>query len=297
MTRFRLQLSAALLAALVVTSLASAEVVERVRVAEPGRTVTASLPPGVFLLLTSPPDYLRAQASATEGSWVGPAFAASGKPDLGGRASIDWKVRFESTTRNTEDAARAALELGWKETLRGGISVPHVVAGRTVGTFDGDFVLTVSDEADASHEAAMAFPIAPRLYAVVNFRLTAPSRTSAGEFGEFFVNAVRATTWNRGQAIRSLSGVRIQGNLPPTRVTVRGDARRVTGTVADAFRHPLLGARVVLDRRTGQSWRRLTATKTNTRGEFAIRVGARGAYRVTAFLGSVSLTGPTVRAG
>ena len=287
------------LAALIAVSIASAQVVDRVRIADAGRTLTAGLPPGVFLLLVSPPGYTRASAGSTEGSWVGPEYRATGKPDLRGRTTIQWTVRFNNQAKNSEDAALGAVERGWRETLRGGISVPHLIGRRDIGTLDGDFVLTAgSGAADASYEAAMAFPIAPRLFAVVNFFLTTPSGTSAAPYGEYVVGeSVRAGTWNRGQAFRAMAGIRIQGNLPPTRMSVRGTARLVSGSVADAFRHPVVGARLTLERLTGRAWRKVTSTKTDERGSFRVRVGRRAQYRAVATLGTASIRSVAVTAG
>ena len=224
-----ISLAVALSSALLVVPFAAAEVVERVRLMEAGRTLTAGLPPGVFLLLVSPPGYERSENSGSKGSWVGPDYRATRQPELRGRTSIEWELRFDNQSKNSEDAARAGLDRRWEQTVKGGISVPHVVDGRDVGTFDGDFVLTVGPaSADASYEAAMAFPIAPRLFAVVRFFVTGPAGRSTGSFGEYVVmDTVGVSTWNRGQAFRSMAGIRIQGNLPPTRLFVRGGAGRV----------------------------------------------------------------------
>ena len=141
--------SLAILAATAAAALAApSQVIERVRVADAGRPATASIPPGVSIVLVSPPDYTRQTSAAAEGTWIGPDYHAAEKPDVGGRALIRWHVDFETQARNSEQAAVAALTRGWRESLRGGVSVPHVVGRTTVGTIDGDYVLTAAPEPD-----------------------------------------------------------------------------------------------------------------------------------------------------
>jgi len=289
----------ALAAALLLVASSSAVVVERVSLADAGRPLTQILPPGVFLVLVSPPEYARQSGNGTGGSWLGPEYRATGNGSVAGRATLAWKLGFDNRAKDTEEAARAALAKGWKETLRGGISVPHVVGKQAVGTLDGDFVLTVSPgDGDAAHEAAMAFPVAPRLHAVITFEAGEPATDSAGELGKHIVlNGIPASTWNRGQSIRAMAGVRIDGNLPPTRITAVASGRSVRGTVADAFRHSLVAAPVALERLADGSWRRLTSTRTDKRGGYSIRVGSRGRYRAVATLGQLTVTSRPVRAG
>ncbi len=89
----------AALAALVVSPLAAATSVERVRVAGPG--VTAAFPRGISLELTSPPEYRRGSVSAdrTSGRWLGPEYWASGDTSKRGTTSIRWSVDFQGRAR------------------------------------------------------------------------------------------------------------------------------------------------------------------------------------------------------
>lgn len=272
------------------------QVDERVRVAEAGQPVTATLPPGVFLVLASPPDYARQSSGGTTGSWVGPEYRATGGSGPAGRARIEWMVRFEAGAKKTDEAATAALGQGWKDDFKGGISIPHLVGRRTVGTLDGDFVHTQGwREGEAVREAAMAFPLAPRLLVLVNFVAPEPAMEDAGAQGQYQVNSLPASLWNRGQMIRALSGVRVEGNLPPTRVTISAAGSRLRGTVGDAFRHPLVGARVSVERLAG-GWRKAATTRTDARGEYAVRVGRRGRYRAVVTLGKTTAISPTALA-
>jgi hypothetical protein len=293
-------LVAALALFLIVTAVAEGQSIERVPVTS-GGAATAGLPASVVVSLTSPPDYTRNAVNGSSGSWVGPEFWASGKRDANGHAALAWTLAFDKSTRNTEQEARAALKRGWKDDLRGGVSVPHIVLGRNVGTIDGDFVLTAGTGAsDASYELAMAFAVAPGLNTTVDFLLTSPATDSAGGNGQYLVSgAVPAALWNRGQALRAMSGVALEGNLPPTRITARvaGGGALVRGTVGDAFRHPVLRERVTLQRSTGNGWRRLTTTRTDFTGAYSVRVGRRAQYRVVAGAGKSLVASAPVEAG
>lgn len=280
---------------------AASQPVDRVRVADVGGALTADLPPTVFVSLAPPADYVRNAASAEHGDWTGPEYWASGKRDQGGRASISWTIRFDNRSPGSEAAARAGLIRSWGETLHGGVSVPHVVLGRQVGTIDGDFVLAVAAGAsNASHELAMAFAVAPHLYAVVDFLLTSPAASSAGAAGEYLVlGSIPASTWNRGQALRAMTGVHVEGNLPPTRISAKAtsDGRVLHGILADAFRHPVIRTPVMLESLRAGSWRKVTSTRTDFTGAYSIRIGRRAEYRVVAGLGTASIASVAVRAG
>ena len=291
----RLLVSFGLVLGTAATALAApAQVIERVQIAQAGRPATASIPAGVSLLLVSPPDYSRAAATETQGTWVGPDYRAAGKPDLGGRAAIRWQVGFDTQSRSSEAAALAGLSKRWRETLRGGVSVPHVVGRTTVGTIDGDYVLTIAPEPDAAaQEAALAFAIAPGVHATVSFVASEPADNSADTFGAYQVfGSIGAATWNRGQLFRALTGVRLDGNLPPTRVTALAARRTIRGTVGDAFRHPVVGARVALQRANGTGGG--ATTRTDSRGAYKIGGVSRGRYRVVATVGTSSATSPVV---
>jgi hypothetical protein len=258
-------------------ALAGASSVERVRVAGPG--VTAAFPRGISLELASPPDYTR----GAEGTWTGPDYWASGKRDAGGKASIRWSVDFQATSSSARSIALNAPRHRWPVDRKDPLSVPHFVGKRVVGTILGFYVITRSPgEFDAAYEAVLAFPVAPKAYSVVRFELAEPATDSAGEWGNYLVRGIDlASIWNRGQAFWALSGVKVLGNLPPTRVDLAATGRVLRGAVADAFRHPVLGVPVSIQRRKGTSWRRVTATKSDQKGAFALRA-SRGTYRAVA---------------
>ncbi len=279
-----------LAAPLLVVVPAAAAVIDRVRIAEAGGAVTRSFPPSVFVSVTSPGDYVRASSSSSGGRWLGPRYQATGNGSLGGETSIAWHLRFTSGQKDAEAAAETVAHRGWPVDIKGGVSVPHVVAGRTVGTILGHYVLRRAPGAkSAAFDAAFAFPVASRLYALLRFELLEPATDDAGDQGRYVVKgSLPASIWNRGQAFWALTAVRLEGNLAPTRVAARvaPNGQAVRGTVADAFRHPIIGARVVLERETGAGWTRVASARTNSRGAYSVRgISRPGRYRAVAAVG------------
>ena len=276
---------------------AAAQTIDRVRVAEAGAPLTSGFARTVFVTLAPPPEYSRAAA----GRWVGPRYQATGDGTVGGPTSLSWTLRF-GEGGDPAAAANALLTHGWPLDIRGGVSVPHVVRGRTVGTILGRYVLTRAPGADsARYEATVAFPLAPRVLALLRLEAAEPESESAGDAGRYLVNgAVPVAVWNRGQTLWALTAVRVEGSLQPTRVSAQaaGGASVVRGAVADAFRHPVAGARVQLQRRDGGRWSRVAATRTNAAGRYRIRgVLQRGVYRTVATLGAAAARSRPVVAG
>lgn len=262
-------------ASLVCAGTTSAAAVERIPLAS--RPETAGFPPGVFLTLVSPAQY----AAQAPGRWVGPEFWASGDSSLRGNAMIDWSVTFRDRSVEPDSAAAAATPRGWREQERAGIAVPHIAGRNVVGTLPGYFVLKHSD---AAYEAALAIPISPTAIAIVKFSLTAPDKNSVEGFGDYLVQgSFIASTWNRGQAFLALSGVQLEGAFPPSKVTIEAVRGKlgVRGTVVDSLQHAVVGTRVVLERRSGTSWRTVRSTRTNAQGNYTLPTGLPGRYRVS----------------
>jgi hypothetical protein len=280
--------AAGVVAALSVVQLAPGQSVERVRVS-PNPPV-ASVPPGLFVVVRSPDAYSRASTSGTRGSWIGPQFFRDGNP--WGNASIDWEVGFDARRMDTERLALANLTRDWAEDQRAGVSVPHVVGGRIVGDIPGFFILQVVRQSSPS-ELVLAFPLSRDLHAYVRFLLTRP------ESNDFFVNrTILASSWNRGQALVAMSRVKLEGNLPPSLVSIRQrrGGRIVAGFVLDFLRHPVVGVPVTLERRSGRGWSRVATVRSSRIGGYSFRV-APGTYRARATLRPrYSATSATVRA-
>jgi hypothetical protein len=204
---------------------------------------------------------------------------------------MDWEVGFDDRPLNTERIALANLTRDWTEDQRAGVSVSHVVGRHTVGTIPGFFILQV-ERRSAPSELVMAIPVAPRLHAFVRFLLLRPETDS------FFVKgSILASSWNRGQALLAMSRVRLEGNLPPSLVTIRTRRKGVLGGFAvDMHRHAVVGTPVALERRSGGRWRRIANARTTGIGGYTFRVRP-GSYRVTATLdGRFSATSRPIRA-
>ena len=284
----------AAVAALVLPALAGASSIERVRVA--GAGVTAAFPRAIALQLAAPSAYVRATAGATEGRWTGPDYWASGDATKRGKTSIRWSVAFTSTGGSARTVALGAATHSWPVDKKDPLSVPHYVGKRPVGTILGYYAITHAPApADASYEAVLAFPVAPRAFSIVRFQLSEPAGNSAAAAGSYLVNGTEtASHWNRGQAFWAVSGVRLLGNLPPTRIDLARAGRVLHGNVADAFRHPVLRVPVAVEHRVGASWRVATRVKTNERGEFVVRTSGRGVYRAVAVSRGRAVASPLV---
>jgi hypothetical protein len=284
------------LAALVACSqIAGAQSLERIRISDAARQ-QHQLPAGLLVELTSPAEYERLAASGESGRWAGPRWEESGRPQNAGRASVDWSVTFDQRQGDAQAVSQANVaHPDWARDQRGGLSVPHLVGNRNVGTVLGYFhMMSPSAESDARFEGVLAFPLDANLHAVVRFEALEPAADS------FLVKGtVAGKAWNRGQMLLALSGVRLQGNLPPKIVAARAvdRGRFVRGKVVDRFLDAVLGARVSLERRSGGGWTRVAGGKTDGRGLYTLRAKRRGTYRVTGRLAGFTATSRTIRAG
>jgi len=275
--------------------IAGAQSVERVLIADSARQAHG-LPAGLLVELASPTDYNRQSVSGDSGRWSGPRYEERGNPGNAGFASVNWRVSFEEQQGDAQAVALSHVEhTDWHRDQKEGFSVAHVVGKRVLGTLLGYYVLmTPSTAGDARFEAVLAFPLDVNLYAIAHFELLEPASDS------FVVNgSIIGSTWNRGQAFLALSGVRLQGNLPPKVVSARSyqRGRLVKGKVLDRFLDAVLGAPVSLERLSGGSWRKVAGGKTNQHGSYSLRPRARGTYRVTVRMAGFTAMSRTLRAG
>jgi hypothetical protein len=270
-----LSFAAGVVAALSVAQLAPGQSIERVRLDRPA----SGLPTSLNLLIGSPDEYSRQTAGPTSGTWVGPQYWLPANPAIRNSASMDWEVGYDERALNTERVALANLTKDWTEDQRAGVSLDHIVAGRVVGTIPGFFVLQVERRSSPS-ELVVAFPLTEKLHAFVRFLLPRP------ETDDYYVKgSVLASSWNRGQALLAMSRVRLEGNMPPSVVTIRQRRGRVVGGfVVDFYRHAVAGIPVSLQRKAGSRWVRISGTRTTRIGGYSFKVGKPGSYRVTATL-------------
>jgi Carboxypeptidase regulatory-like domain len=284
------------LAALAACSqIAGAQAVERIRISDPARQ-GHELPPGLLVELASPAEYNRQSVSGESGRWVGPRYEERGNPGNAGLASLNWSVSFDQREGDAEAIAHAnVVHRDWARDQHGGLSVPHVIGSRNLGTILGGYVMvSPSAASDARFEGVLAFPLDANLHAVVRYEALEPPADT------FLVKgSIVGKSWNRGQVLLALNGVRLQGNLPPKIVAARAveRGRFVRGKVVDRFLDAVLGARVSLERRAGGSWTRVSGGKTNERGFYMLRPKRRGTYRVTARLAGFTAMSREIRAG
>lgn len=272
------------LAGLVVVSGAFAQEEDRVRLTPRGFSTATVVTVPVLA------EFRRTGFDGDSGGWEGPTCE---RPPFSAPVALTWGVGF-SERRSAQDAATAARTFRWTVVESGPIAVRHLVGRRDVGAIPGTFVVTDSQSPQGWHEAGLGFPIGRGFYA----------GASAWSRGNGFPCIVRtpqgpvaSATWHRETSGRALRGIRLEGSLPPARVTARGSARRVAGTVRDSFGHPVAAASVALQRRVGRAWRRVASSRTTARGSYAIRTGRRGRYRAVATLAGSSARSGVVLAG
>ena len=243
----------------------------------------------LFVVLASPPEYNRGSLGrfGNDGDWIGPPYAATGRPSLGGNSSMDWSIGFEFDTADPRVAITDNLVHDWPEIESGQVTVQHRIGARTVGTIPSAWSLTRSTfhgSIDAAYEAAVAVPICGG-FAMVHLSTLQPSGDSAGGsmgFGDYLVKgSVKPTVWNRQQLLLAIDGVRLEGPLPATRITAAARGRRVAGAVADCYGHPVAGARVTVERRVGRRWVRAGTGVVGATGAYAVAVRRPGLYRVS----------------
>jgi len=288
-------LLAGLLALAVGTQIAGAQSVERVRISDPARQAH-QLPPGLLVELASPASYNRQSSSGDAGRWLGPHFEQAGHPENAAFASLDWGVSFDQRQGDAEAVAKANVQhTDWTRDQQGGISVPHAVGTKALGTILGFYVMMrPRADGDARFEGVIAFPLDTNLQAVIRFEALNPPDDS------YIVNGSSvASSWNRGQVLVALGSVELQGNLPPKIVAARSfeRGRRVRGKVVDRFLDAVLGAQVSLEKSSGGGWTRVSTGKTNQRGFYSLRAKRRGTYRVSVRMAGFTATSRTIRAG
>lgn len=297
----RRTLPAVLLAALLLAPSAAAQVVERALVGDPGRNVTAGFSAELFVVTAAPPEYLYdCCRDSDSSSWKGPPYQASGQPSLAGVSKMSWDVSFTNEVGSAADAALGRLIQQWPELGRTEVQVPHLVAGRAVGTIPGISILTRAPGNSAQYEAALAFPLGRGVFAVVHLAVLEPFQDEVNPFGQYLVQSasgtVLASTWNAQEAAQTIAGVSLQGNLPPARVTAGVARRRLSGAVRDSLGQPLAGVTVTIEQRTGKKWVQAGSTKTGSGGKYTARAPGPGRYRAVASLDGITVRSKLVRA-
>jgi carboxypeptidase family protein len=273
---------------------ARGQTVERISISAAERQAH-QLPAGLLVELASPTGYDRQSSSGDAGRWVGAHYEQIGHPENAGQATLDWTVSFDQRDGEADAIAHANIEhTDWTRDQRGGLSVPHVVGTKGVGTILGYYeMVTPSVPGDARFEGVVAFPLDKNLHAVIRFEALQPPDDT------YMVGSSAASSWNRGQVLVALAGTQLQGNLPPKIVAARSTerGRMVRGKVVDRFLDSVIGARVSLEKNFGGSWAKVAGGKTDQRGFYTVRAKRRGTYRVTARFAGFAATSREIRAG
>lgn len=239
------------------------------------------------IAIVSPPKYVLDYAGrlGNDAEWKGPRYQATGDPTLGGVAGLGWSAEIERSP-STRATVRKNLLQGWPVVAGGTEPVERRVGGRAVGTLPGTWLLTQGTvmAGEARYEGGIVFPICGRT-ALVEVSALTPAGDSAGGamgYGEYVIEGMKPTAWNREQVLATLRAVRLEGNLPAGRVTAARRGGAIAGRVTDCNRHPLAGQAVVLERQSGRRWTRAAAGKTTATGAYSLRVRGAGTYRVAA---------------
>jgi hypothetical protein len=279
-------IGAAILIAAIGGAVAAAQETDRVRVG--GSNTTRGFSTALAVTVTTLPDFRRTGFDGNSGGWEGPVCDFAPNPGLSGPISLTWGVGFDDDVRSAEEAARENLTFEWTTIESGPAAVTHLVGSREVGTIPGFFVLTDAQSQVGYHESGLGFPLGRGVYAAVEF-------WSRGNGLECTVRGMPVATWHRDTARAATRQVRLEGNLPPARVTARARSRRVSGSVTDAFGHPDAGIPVRLEKRVGRRWRAVRSGRTAASGTYSLRTTGAGTYRVVATLAAVSVRSRPVR--
>jgi hypothetical protein len=282
----------------------SSRVTNRVVVGLPGRNDTKGYSKTLFVDLASPPPYGKGCCvDVDSGEWTGPDYAAELKPDLGGKASIAWRVVFDRRPRTAIDAIRAHLVQGWPAEPFKPTAVPHIVKTargiRRVGTIPAEIGITHEPGSNAAQvEAAVAFPLCRGTYAVADFDLLEPEAdTTNGVYGRYLIKGAVPSAWNRAAAVVAVQGVSVDGLLPAASIKLHPAVkvagappvpRTVRGAVLDCRGHVMPGVRVRIGRYSGV---------TDAGGDFSIVVRTQGHFRAVAIAAGGTATSPPIAIG
>jgi hypothetical protein len=277
---------AAAAVALACVSAALATVTDRFRVAS--EPEAKGYPTSLVLSITSPPKYVLDYAGrlGNDGHWKGPRAQATLRPSLGGDASLDWGagVYRAPATAATFLANRAQ---SWAVVAQGVEPVERRVGGRDASAIASRWVLTQGSvmAGEARYEAGLLIPICGRTL-LVNVSALSPSGDSAGGsmgFGEYVIEGMKPTEWNRIQVLETFKGMRLEGNLPAARLTATRRGATIAGRATDCNRAPLAAQALRLERQVGRTWRAAGRGKTKADGSYALAAPRGGGpYRVVA---------------
>ena len=201
------------------------------------------------------------------------------------RHDVDqWSVDFQARPDRPRRSPSPLHSTDGRWTRRIQSPVPHYVGKRVVGTILGFYAITRAPAPnDHPTEAALAFAVGPRAFTIVRFELSDPAGDSSGTWGDYLVTASiafdleqRPGLPGRSRASSCSATSRPPGLRSPTR------AGRCAGRSRTPAADPLPGPARLDQRQVAGSWRPLATAGTDKKGEFSLRVPARGSYRAVA---------------
>jgi hypothetical protein len=239
------------------------------------------------IVIVSPPKYVLDYAGrlGNDAQWKGPRYEATERPSLGGLAGLGWSADIELAPSNRATVRKNLLQ-GWEVVASGTDPVERRVGGRVVGSLPGTWLITQGSvmAGEARYEGGIVFPLCGRT-ALVEVSALTPAGDSAGGamgFGDYVIEGMKPTEWNRAQVLATLRAVRLEGNLPAGRVTARRRGGSIAGSVTDCNRHALAGQAVIVQRRVGRAWQVVSRGKTTASGSYSVAARGTGPFRVVA---------------
>jgi hypothetical protein len=273
-----------LLAGLVAVPLALAQVTNRYQVASDpeGKGYPASL----AVVIASPPDYVLDYVGrlANDAQWKGPRYQATGNASLGGEAALGWSASIEKKPSNRQTIIDGLVQ-DWMVVQEGSEPIERRVAGKSVGTLPGTWVLTQGSvmAGEARYEAGLVFPLCGRTAHVWISALTPASDSAGGAmgFGEYrMANGQAPTIWNREQVLATIRGISVEGSMPAGRITAARRGGTIGGRITDCNRHAVAAVAVRLERLVGKRWQTAVRGKTKADGSYALPARGAGPFRV-----------------
>jgi hypothetical protein len=269
-------------------AVATAAAIGTDRVQVGGSSATRGFSRETFVAVTAHDAYTRTGFDGDHGDWRGPLCVVSSNPSLSSEMRMSWTIGFTNSYRTAEQAADFARTFRDMPTVeRGKIDIPHRIRGKGVGDIEAHLVLAQTSQEYAWAEIGVAIPLTRGVFATARF-------FSSGPPFKCNVGFTFEREWHLSFARVAVEGVAIEGNLPAAYVTVHGRLRRVVGFVTDGFRHPVVRARVTIQRKVGSKWRYAGSALTDGSGFYSAKARPGRTRAVVASLRSraVYVRGP-----
>lgn len=253
--------------------------------------------PAVSLNVTGPAAFPESCCTSIGGgSWLGPEYTNADGTPSGVRARLDWSIRLDVRASAADVAVRKGLVRGWPVVEAGAVFVPHVVRGRRIGTIPASYLLS-QRPGGAQTELSVALALHRGVFARAHFVLGGNPTGTRTATSTFSVDGVQAADWNRQTIWSTLSGLVLEGSLPPATIMLHRTRRGFAGTVRDVNGDPVAGAKVTLLRREGSRWKAAGVSRTRAQGGYTVvQRLAPGSYRATTSVAGYEARSPARKA-